>query len=235
MADPPRRKPRVRKPPAPRRRAPGRPIGDSADIRGRLLDAAIACFVREGIAAASLRAIASEAGVTPAMLHYYFGDKPQLQQAVINERLLPASTQLRDAVVAAGEDIGALVAAFVRGLGEVIVLHPWLPSLWVREVLCEGGALRDVMLTRIAPKLPQMLAQRFAVAQQEGRLHPDLDPRLMVVSLVGLTLFPAAGAPIWRRIFNTDDLDAGALQAHTLALLDHGIGSGKRLAKGGPR
>jgi TetR/AcrR family transcriptional regulator len=223
MADSPQRKPRSRKPAAPRKRAPGRPVGDSANIRMRLLDAAIACFVREGIAASSLRSIATEAGVTPAMLHYYFGNKAQLQQAVIDERLLPATAQLREAVVAAGEDIWALVAAFVRGIGEVIAMHPWLPSLWVREVLCEGGALRDVMLSKIAPQLPQMLAQRFIAAQQQGALHPDLDPRLMVVSLIGLTLFPAAGAPIWRRIFNAEDLDASALQVHTLALLEHGI------------
>src|SRR5580658_6362644 len=90
------RKPRIRKPTAPRKRLPGRPVGDSANIRARLLDAAIACFVRQGIAATSLRTIATEAGVTPAMLHYYFGDKPQLQQAVIEERLLPASAQLRE-------------------------------------------------------------------------------------------------------------------------------------------
>lgn len=216
----------ARKPPAPRKRAPGRPTGDSADIRARLLDAAIACFVRHGIAATSLRAIATEAGVTPAMLHYYFGDKPQLQQAVIDERLLPATAMLRDILAAAGDDIAALVAAFVRGIGEVVARHPWLPSLWVREVLCEGGALREVMLQKIAPQLPRMLAQRFAAAQKKGKLNPDLDPRLMVVSLVGLTMFPAAGAPVWRRIFDADDLDADALRMHTLALLDRGIGVG---------
>lgn len=214
------------KPAAPRKRAPGRPIADSADIRARLLDAAIACFARHGIAATSLRAIATEAGVTPAMLHYYFGDKTQLQQAVIEERLLPATAQLRETLAAAGDDVAALVAAFVRGIAEVIARHPWLPSLWVREVLCEGGALREVMLQRIAPQIPQMLAKRFAAAQKKGRLNPDLDPRLLMVSLVGLTMFPAAGAPIWRRIFDADDLDADALRLHTLALLDRGIGVG---------
>jgi AcrR family transcriptional regulator len=220
------RKPMARKPAAPRKRAPGRPTSDSADIRARLLDAAIACFARHGIAATSLRAIATEAGVTPAMLHYYYGDKPQLQHAVIEERLLPATAQLRETLAAAGDDIAALVAAFVRGIGDVIARHPWLPSLWVREVLCEGGALREVMLQRIAPQLPLMMAQRFAGAQKKGQLNPDLDPRLLMVSLVGLTMFPAAGAPIWRRIFDADDLDADALRLHTLALLDRGIGVG---------
>ncbi|MFD0739437.1 TetR/AcrR family transcriptional regulator [Lysobacter koreensis] len=209
---------------AKRARTPGRPTGESPDLRARLLDAAIGCYVHRGIAATSLRAIALEAGVTPALLHYYFGDKQQLLEAVIEERLMPALESLREPLLRAGDDVAALVVAFVRGVGEVVAKHPWLPSLWVREILSEGGALRELLVNRIAPQVPQMLAQRFAKAQREGSINPDLDPRLLVVSLVGLTLFPAAGAPIWRRIFDADDLDAAALREHTIALLDRGIG-----------
>ncbi len=93
-------------------------------------------------------------------------------------------------------------------------------------MLCEGGALRELLVREIAPQLPQMLALRFAAAQRRGTLNPRLDPRLLVVSLVGLTMFPAAGAPIWRQVFDAADLDADALRNHTIALLDHGIGAG---------
>lgn len=204
-------------------RRAGRPAGDSPDLREHLLDAAIRCFARKGIAATPLRAIAGEAGVNPALLHYYFGDKAQLQQAVVEERLMPAFNAVREPLRLAGDDIAAVVAAFVRGIGEAVARYPWLPSLWVREVLCEGGALRELLVNRVAPMMPQMLAQRFAIAQNNGQLNADLDPRLLVVSLVGLTLFPAAGAPIWRQIFQASDIDAEALQHHTLALLDRGL------------
>lgn len=215
----------VRNTTAARRRPPGRPAGDSADLRERLLDAAIACYARRGIAATSLRAIATEANVTPGLLHYYFGDRGQLQQAVVEERLMPAFDSVR-VRLGASDDIAALVAGFVAGIADAVARNPWLPSLWVREVLCEGGALRELLFERLAPQMPQMLAQRFAAAQRAGRLNPDLDPRLLVVSLVGLTLFPAAGAPIWRRMFDAEELDAEALRHHTIALLDAGIGVG---------
>lgn len=218
--DTPRRKPRT----APRRA--GRPTSDSPDLRKHLLDAAIACFSRNGIAATPLRAIAIEAGVTPALLHYYFGDKAQLQAAMVEERLMPAFLGLRESLQRHGDDVAGLVAGFVRGISDLVACHPWLPTLWVREVLCEGGALREVITVRMAPQLPQMLARRFAAAQRQGQLNPDLDPRLLVVSLIGLTLFPAAGAPIWRQIFDADDLDADAMHAHTIALLDRGLGAG---------
>ena len=115
-------------------------------------------------------------------------------------------------------------------MGEVVARYPWLPALWVREVLCEGGALREVVFERMAP-MPVMLAQRFAAAQAQGQINPELDPRLLVISLIGLTLFPAAGAPIWRRIFDASDIDADSLRDHTIALLDRGLALAGSLLK----
>lgn len=208
-----------------RNRGAGRPSGDEGDLRARLLDVAIAQYARAGIDATSLRAIASEAGVTPAMLHYYFGDKARLTQALIEERLLPALAPVRARLEQAGDEPAALAEAFVRGIGELVARHPWLPPLWVREVLCEGGALREVLFHQALPNLPRLLAGRFAAAQAQGRLDPGLDPRLLVVSLVGLTMFPAAGAPIWRQVFEAGDIDAGVQVRHTLALLQRGLGT----------
>lgn len=216
--------PRKKATSAPRKRAPGRPAADAPDQRASVLDAALACFVRQGIGATSLRDIAREAGVTPALLHYYFGDKPQLQAAVVEERLMPVMAMLRESLQQAGDDVAALIAGFVGGVGKMAIAHPWLPPLWVREVLCEGGALRDVMFQRVGPVIPNMMAARFAAAQARGEIQPDLDPRLLMVSLVGLTLFPIAGAPIWRQLFEADDLDIETLRKHTLALLDRGVG-----------
>lgn len=219
---------------APRRkRRAGRPSGDDQDLRAHLLDIAIAQFSRVGIAATSLRAIAVEANVTPAMLHYYFGDKARLVQALIDERLLPAMTPMRAQLERVGNDPAVLIESFVRGIGAVVANHPWLPSLWVREVLCEGGALREVLFNQAIPNLPQLLAQRFSRAQADGRLNADLDPRLLVVSLVGLTLFPAAGAPIWQRMFGAEGLGADVMLKHTLALLHRGVGATGPAAESG--
>ncbi len=227
--DPPSAPRRPRVATKPRKRAPGRPVSSrapSADLRNRILDAAIESFVRDGVAATTLRQIAHAASVTPALLHYYFGDRTQLRNAVIEERLMPIFAELRVPLQQAGDDIQAVVASFVSGIGDLVARNPWLPALWVREVLSEGGALRELLVGRIAPQLPLFLAQRFEAAQRAGKLNPDLDPRLLVVSLVGLTLFPAAGAPIWRRIFDMDDvasLDGDPLRRHTMALLERGM------------
>lgn len=204
-------------------RRPGRPRDQGMDQRTRLLDAALRVYMREGIGAASLRSIATEAGTTPALVSYYFGGKEALLNAVVEERLLPVIGELRQGLDDVAEDASSLIQGFIRGIHAVVARHPWIPGLWVREILNEGGALRNLLITRIAPQVPQLLAQRFAQAQAKGELNPDLDPRLLVVSLIGQTLFAFASAPIWREIFNAHDLDDEALLHHTFTLLNRGL------------
>jgi TetR/AcrR family transcriptional regulator len=205
-------------------RRPGRPRADETNQRERLLDATVACFAADGVAATSLRGIALKAGVTPALVNYYYGSKEQLLDAFIAERVVPAVQVLRDNLLAAGDEPRALLAAFVRGIHGVVERYPWWPAIWVREVLSEKGALRDMMQKIIAPQVTQLLARSLVEAQKRGAISADLDPRLLVVSLVGLTMFPLAAEHIWRRIFPASDIDRGVLLRHTLALVDHGLG-----------
>ncbi|MGQ7815097.1 TetR/AcrR family transcriptional regulator [Metapseudomonas furukawaii] len=204
-------------------RSPGRPSGDSQLQRERLLDAAAETFARIGIHAASLRGIAQQAGVTPALVNYYFGNKERLVDALVEERLQPLFAGLGARLQEAGDEPLELVRTFVLGLSATLARNPWLPPLWVREILCEGGALRDLLTTRFAPLVPQPLAQRFAAAQAHGRLNPDLDPRLLVVSLVGLVMLPHAAGHIWRGIFASPELGDEALARHILVLLERGL------------
>ncbi len=206
-----------------RTRARGRPSARSPDLRPQLLKAALGCYVQHGMAATTLRQIARKALVTPALLNYYFGDRAQLQQAVVDECVLPLILQLRQPVAEAGDDIASLIAGFVLGIGLLVERNPWLPTLWVREVLCEGGALRQVTNDIIGPQLPRKMVERFAEAQSRGALNSDLDPRLLMVSLIGLTMFPLAAAPVWRTLFGAEDLTYDSLRQHTLTLLDRGL------------
>ena len=206
-------------PPRAPRRA-GRPAEAPGDRRAALIDAAIGAFARNGIAGTSISGVARAGGVTPAMVHYYFGDKDALVQAVIDERLLPAFMPMRAGLAAlADAPLPRVLEAFVDGVAAMVEAHPWLPPLWVREVLCEGGALRRVLAESLGPAIPRVLAQRFARDAAAGALAPGVDPRLLVVTLVGLTLFPAAGAPVWRGLLGAEAVDQRAMRAHTLAVL----------------
>ena len=55
----------------------------SPDVRARLLDAAVLRFSEQGVAGTTVAEIAKHAGVTSAMVHYYFKTKDQLLDAVV--------------------------------------------------------------------------------------------------------------------------------------------------------
>lgn len=207
-------------------RGPGRPAGSAIDQRERLLDTAIRRFAGHGIAATSLRSLAQEAELTPAMLNYYFGSKSKLVEAVVAERLFPVIAELQEQLVTDTEaDCIVLIRRFVTAMHEAIRLHPWLPALWVREVLADGGQLRAVFVEKIAPVLPRPLVRHFIESHAAGKLNPQLEPRLLLVTLMGMIMVPFQAAPIWRQIAASDDIDADAMREHTLAVLLHGVGA----------
>lgn len=206
-------------------RQPGRPANSPGDQRARLLDAALALFSTQSIAETSLRAVARRAHVTPALVHYYFGSRDQLVDALMDERIAPLIAGVAGQLAKAGPDPRELVRGFVATIIGVLAANPWLPPIWVREVLTENGALRERLIARVASQVAPQLARRFAEAQRQGLLNPGLDPRLTVVSLIGLTIFPLAAQSIWRPLLGAEDIDAAALTEHTLALLGSGLGA----------
>ena len=60
-----------------------RPRAADQDLtaRARIRDAAVACFAERGVAGASVRAIADDAGVSPALVIHHFGSKDALRVA----------------------------------------------------------------------------------------------------------------------------------------------------------
>jgi AcrR family transcriptional regulator len=212
-------------------RSPGRPANSRGDQRQRLLDAAIALFARQSIAETSLRAVARRARVTPALVHYYFGNREQLVDALVVERILPLVLRVGAKLADAGPDPRELVRTFVTSIIGMLADNAWLPPIWVREVLTENGALRDRLVTQIAPNIAPELARRLAEAQRAGLLNPGLNPKLAVVSLIGLTIFPLAAQTIWRPLLDARDIDTDAIVEHTLALLGSGFAPPPRTSK----
>ena len=61
----------------------------SLDTKDQILDTAEKMFAEHGIAAVSLRSIISQAGVNLAAIHYHFGSREGLVEAVFERRLGP--------------------------------------------------------------------------------------------------------------------------------------------------
>lgn len=64
-----------------------------ADTKQQIVDAAERLFAERGIAATSLRAVMAQAGVNPAAVHYHFGGREALVEAVVLQRLRPLNAE----------------------------------------------------------------------------------------------------------------------------------------------
>ncbi|TAL98005.1 MAG: TetR/AcrR family transcriptional regulator [Paraburkholderia sp.] len=210
---------------APRR--PGRPAGSThggPGQRTRLLDVALALFARQGIVDTTLGAIAREAGVTPAMVHYYFKTRDQLLDVLIDERFMPLRTALGGAFEANPDDPVAAITHLARRLVDISIEYPWFPPLWVREVISEGGLLKQRMHARFGNA--QQLASIDCIAkwQKAGRLNAGLEPSLVFLSLLGLTILPLATSKEWRNDPVRRQITGDDIARHAIALLVQGVG-----------
>src|SRR5215472_677886 len=155
---------------------PGRPLANpDRDTRALLIRAATELFAEQGVAATTLTTIARRAGLTPAMVHYYFKDRDQLIDAVVDERLAPLMAYVWDPI-APGDKPGEMVSGMVERLLEQIDREPWVPSTWMREVLNEKGLLRSRMLRRLPFEKVRLLGKRIAAAQARGNANVALEP-----------------------------------------------------------
>src|SRR6187401_3681443 len=79
--------------------------------RGLILDAARKVFEADGLDGASLRAIASAAGYTPAALYFHFDSKEAIYAEVLRSSLVKLATAVSRAVLRARTPAERLRAA----------------------------------------------------------------------------------------------------------------------------
>ena len=178
-------------------RRPGRPSSAerSEDVRQKLISTSQRLFAEKGFGEVGLREIGRAAGVTPAMISYYFGDKAGLYEAVFIDTLDTMLARIKS--VAANIGTGETpLDRFLDVYFQTIVEQPWLPQLLLREVASRDTPLRKLFVERFAGQATTLLPALIAQQVKEGQLRADLDPRHTLLSLLGMTVFPVIAAPV---------------------------------------
>jgi AcrR family transcriptional regulator len=131
------------------------------DTREAILTAARATFAERGFDAASIRTIASAAGVDPALVHHYFGTKEELFRATVAIPFDPA------------ELVPAVLAGGAAGVGERMVRT--VLSVWDSPV---GGAAAALLRSAMSNEWTARLLREFLATQVLRRVldHLGLDP-----------------------------------------------------------
>ena len=198
-------------------RARGRPVdAGQQDLKGQILDRAEDLFAEHGYAATSIRRIADRAGVNPALVHYYFGNKKALLQSVIERSLEP----LGKAIAAMSEQQETSPSAIARLLLSMTAEHPNIPRLLTREVLLPGGEMQEFFVENMAPRLGGALPGLLRREQAAGRMHEDSDPNISATLILAVCVFPfiarAVAEPVLGISFDEDGIERMTRQVTNL-------------------
>lgn len=204
-------------------RRPGRPRGKKPGTANReqLIDIALALFARHGIARVSLNAIAKEAGVTPAMLHYYFNSREALVENLLEERFMPLRNDISRIFVDHPQDPVTALTLMIETLAAMAEKNAWFAPLWMQEIIGEMPMLRQHMDARFGEERFHVMLETVRRWQQEGKINPALSPELLFTTLISLVLVPFSRTRSDARL---QAVTPQTIVSHALALMNSGIG-----------
>ncbi|MEO7457380.1 MAG: helix-turn-helix domain-containing protein [Gemmatimonadaceae bacterium] len=160
---------------------------DAPDARTRIVVAGMRCIIREGIAESSMAAIAEEAAVSKALLHYHFSDRAHLLAAIVTAFGKRITARER-AAIANGDDTAPVDALWrwvsnelTRGELQALLTIGTIHDTPVRNALAiVSRNRRDAMQQTI-----DLLFRRMALT---ARVPVDVIAEACVVFVDGLAL-----------------------------------------------
>lgn len=196
-------------------RRPGRPRGSQASAREKILDLAAAQIAARRSVQLVVRELARDAGVTPALLHYYFGDVSGLLDCLIRERAEPLLLPLRQDLHASTVGPATRLSRFLQRWSSLVARQPWLLPCLLQPA---GTASAE---GSVAADLREVVRQ----AQQAGRVRTDLPDHYVAMLLLSLGALPQlCGTQLGHGLdLPTDPAAAAQLTLLHLSLLQRGI------------
>lgn len=157
----------------------------------QILDAAIEEFALKGFNGARTTDIAARAGVTHAMLHYYFRTKQHLFDQIFNEKV----HLLIDLIAGALDEPGATIKERVaRGVGkhfDFINNNQSIPRLFI-TMMASNSELINQAATNISIKIKELVSRyqsEFDKAAEAGEIA-HVNVTLLLSDIVSLNIFP---------------------------------------------
>lgn len=190
------------KPQSSTRRSATPPPKSDGETRDRILDAAHTVFIRKGTAGARTQEIADEAGVNKALVHYYFGTKATLADAIFERALATISPKIFGILADPVQSIEEKVSSIVR---EQISFHserPYFAGYLVSELHAEPERIAKLMGRR--GRIPlDVIRKQLRGAAKTGEIRA-ISAEQFVVNLMGLLIFPFAIRPALGELLSLD-------------------------------
>ena len=175
----------------------------TTDTEQLILQAAYREFTAKGFAGARTTAIAEQADVTHAMLHYYFRTKEKLYETVVRQKVSDIANLV---VKAFGDDSLPLFERLEKGIAthfDFLCANPELPR-FVLSVLSDRPDFLTGMKDELHIKLRYVaggLQSQIDEANSRGECR-QADAMMLVLDVASLNIFPFIASPMLALVFN---------------------------------
>ena len=170
----------------------------------KIYEAARRIFLLKGMEGARMQEIADEAGMNKALLHYYFRSKENLFKAVFKDIFTKFFSKVKDTIFS---DISAKekLIVFIDNYINLIQANPYVPQFIINEINRDPKVLKTLMFESGIE--PQKILEMFFNEAQASNLS-KLDPRHIIVSILGMLIFPFVARPLLQMIYFNDNQEA---------------------------
>lgn len=167
------------------------------DTEQAILKAAEHEFLSKGFAGARTTSIAEAAGVTHAMLHYYFRTKSKLFDRVLSEKIRLLKEALFSSFDYADASLEEIIRTVVERHLDFIAANPELPRFLIEEIYNdhERSSVFIEKLSKYAPLIIGAMQSKIDEAAAEGRCR-KLDARMLMLDIASLNIFSYLAAPV---------------------------------------
>ena len=163
----------------------------------RILQAAEKEFFEKGYAGARTASIAESAGVTHAMLHYYFRTKDKLFERIVSDKINMLGDIILNAIGDSNLPLENRIRQGVERHFDFISANRHLPKFIVNEVLTRPEHIEIMRhnALHIVNNLLNNLQHEIDEYAIKG-LCRHIDARMLLIDIVSLNVFPFMAAPI---------------------------------------
>lgn len=165
----------------------------------KILEAAKRVFLRDGYHGARMEAIAQEADVNKALVHYYFRSKDKLFEAIFEELkggLLPKVGEIFKADIPLFDKI----RLFVEGYIDLIAENPYVPLFIINEINKDADKFieRVGLIEKVQAFLPYFVVQ-LQNEIEKCNVKP-IHPMHLMMNIMSMCAFPFLAKPMLQRV-----------------------------------
>lgn len=161
-----------------------------------ILEAAKKIFVEKGYTGARMQAIADEAKINKAMLHYYFRSKEALFAKILESIVEIMSNQFIPAISGNGtviEKVEMLVNSYI----DTVTKNPYIPMFALNELAQNQVNFQEKLIERLnRDNVFGNFMMQIVMEQEKGILVP-IAPQHFMLTVMSLIVFPFMAKPVF--------------------------------------